>query len=873
MSDERTAADASAAQDEAQLFDALCEMTPEAQRAALARIASTDTALAARLGKLLAIDADYADHTARSVGAEALHEAMPEVPPHLSEIGAFRVLRRIGSGGMGVVFLAERRSGFAQQVAIKLMPAFAADAAGRARFAQERQILAQLRHPHICSILDGGETADGTPYLAMEYLRGESLCAWCARTGAGLRERIALMLQLCEAVQYAHRNLVVHRDIKDGNVLVDDAGHLKLLDFGIAKSLDAADLEQTAFHDRVFSPMTAAPEQLRGERVGVAVDVYALGALLHQLLCGFLPFEKPARDVTQLQRDILETVPPRMSDALRRAGDAGPVPERRLRGELDAIVAQCLRKDPAERYAEVGELARDLRAWSEGRPISISADDRLYRIGKFLRRHRLPATLAALTALSVLGALGLSLWQAAQLRTERDAAEAARERSERDRDRARAVAGFVRDTFEQADPAKAAQGGLLARDLIERGRRKLDGLRGEPDVQAELALLLAESYASMGLSGESQALLRDYDAPLRALAAVDAAQRWRTLRLALALRLELEADSARNQQDLTALERLAHTPMQHVEAAMLRERLHAKRSDYAAAVATLEGAWQRYGAQLSADDALRLRLRLGAALFNADRRDDALRLAQRIDAADLDQRDAALQIRALRFIARAYGGREDMAQAQAAAIQRWQDTAERLYGSDSLEAASAAIWRVGVTEDAPTQEQLIARAYAIQRQRLPPQTAGRAHAEYNVADFWLSLRDDPQRALPHLRQAVASGRSAYSRGHSDVRKFELRLARTLNRTGQHRETLAQLANPPLADNAYDAEQAGALHLALGEAALAVGDRALARRQVEAIQAQWRRLRTAAPLEQESALTALAVRIGDGRPSDSKTDER
>jgi serine/threonine-protein kinase len=302
---------------------------------------------------------------------------------------------------MGVVYLAERRSDFEQQVAIKVMPRFAIDAQSRERFAQERRILAQLRHPNICTIVDGGELADGTPWLAMEYVPGESLCAWCERNNSGLRERIALFLQLCDAVQYAHRNLVIHRDLKDSNVMIDAHGAVKLLDFGIAKSLAAmADSGHTAVQDLIFSPMTAAPEQLRGERATVAVDVYALGALLHQLLCGVLPFARPHRDPAELQRAILDTVPPRMSDTLQREraasepspGAAQPaVAMQALRGELDAIVAHCLRKDASERYAEVGDLARDLRAWLSGHPISISGNHMVHwrsRSGK--RRHCAP---------------------------------------------------------------------------------------------------------------------------------------------------------------------------------------------------------------------------------------------------------------------------------------------------------------------------------------------------------------------------------------------------------------------------------------------------------------------------------------------------
>jgi serine/threonine protein kinase len=448
--------------DEARLFESLCELEPEAQAQRLRALDQTHPALASRLRRLLSIDEAYGTHTARSVMTTEISGPVGDI----SDIGAFRLVHQIGRGGMGVVYLGERRSDFAQQVAIKIMPRFAIDAQSRERFAQERRILAQLRHPNICTIVDGGELADGTPWLAMEYVPGESLCAWCERNSSSLRERIALFLQLCDAVQYAHRNLVIHRDLKDSNVMIEQGGDeraaVKLLDFGIAKSLAAmADSGHTAVQDRFLSPMTAAPEQLRGERATVSVDVYALGALLHQLLCGVLPFARPQRDPIELQRAILDTVPPRMSDALQRErtatasspGTAQPVVAvQALRGELDAIVAHCLRKDASERYAEVGDLARDLRAWLSGHPISISGNHRLYRLRKFVRRNRVGVSFAALAVCSVLIALAVTLWQAAALRTERDAAQAARARSDIDRDRARAVAEFVRSTFEEADP-------------------------------------------------------------------------------------------------------------------------------------------------------------------------------------------------------------------------------------------------------------------------------------------------------------------------------------------------------------------------------------------------------------------------------------
>ncbi len=876
--------------DEAQLFETLCELEPEAQAQRLIELDRTHHGLSSRLRRLLAIDEAYGTHTARSVMATELPDPLGDI----SDIGAFRLVRQIGRGGMGVVYLAERRSGFEQQVAIKIMPRFAIDDASRERFAQERRILAQLRHPNICSILDGGELADGTPWLAMEYVPGESLCAWCARHRSDARERIALFLQLCDAVQYAHRNLVIHRDLKDSNVMIDERGAAKLLDFGIAKSLAAmADAGHTAAQDRFFSPMTAAPEQLRGERATVAVDVYALGALLHQLLCGVLPFERPQRDPTELQRAILDTVPPRMSDVLARERVAAstttgalPAPSigpQALRGELDAIVAHCLRKDASERYAEVGDLARDLRAWLSGHPISISSNDRLYRVGKFLRRNRVGAAVVALAAGSVLIALAITLWQASELRAQRDAAQQARARSESDRDRARAVASFMRGTFEQADPGNAAAGGLLARELIEQGKRRLGELDGQKDVQAEQALLLAEIDAGMGLLRESDATFRAHAPAIDALSAVDPDVRWRASLLRFSNRRELVADGPQLDAELAALKRLADTPEAHVQVARQEERLAVRRSQFGRAAEILEDAWRRHSAALDEPSKLRLRINLGEALLNADRADDARQLCGEIDRDALRGHDPALQILALALIVRELdarvrdesGGEEsgDEATRQAnrasliQAIGARQAAAERLYGSDSIQAASAYVWSVGIATDPQRQETLMQKAYAIQRAKLPPISSARARAEFVMAHYYLDLRDRPDQAEPHLAQAVATGRRVSSRAHADVVKFELQWARTLNALGRHRICLEQLAAPP--GNPEDIKDAGRLselHLELAKAAVALGQPAQARAEIAIVEALWRRLGKPLPSRPAEALRAVERSLaaaGDG----------
>ncbi len=863
--------------DEGRLFEELCELDPEARAQRLRTLDDAHPALAARLRRLLAIDEAYGAHTARSVLATELPDPLGDI----SDIGPFRLVRQIGRGGMGVVYLAERRNDFRQEVAIKILPRFATDDAGRERFAQERRILAQLRHPNICSILDGGELPDGTPWLAMEYVPGESLCVRCERRDIALGERIALFLQLCDAVQYAHRNLVIHRDLKDSNVLVDENGRVKLLDFGIAKSLASLPADgQTAAHDRFFSPLTASPEQVRGERATVATDVYALGALLHQLLCGFLPFEHPTRSPLDLQRAILDNVPPRMSDALQRAPDSDParraprprsIPPQALRGELDAIVAHCLRKAPSERYAEVGDLARDLRAWQSGHPISISQGDRLYRSRKFLRRHRLAVAFAVTTTVGVLGALAVTLWQASELRMQRDAAEAARRRSDIDRDRARAVAAFMRDTFEEADPTKTTRSSLLARELIERGAHRLEGLAGQHDIQADLALMLAESNAGMGLTRESEDILRAYAPAIDALAAEDPVIRWRAHSLRLANRIKLDIGSPLLDPSvdtaLDELQRNADSPETRSRVALLRSRLQARRSQFGAAARTLEAAWRNHGAALTPAQSLQFRVDLGNALLNANRPDDARRICEAIGGEKLDVYEPALQTLALRLIVRELRMRQDPGEALGEAIARWRNTTERLYGEDSLAAAKVYENMIDLTADPREQDALMEKAYNIQRRKLPAVSIERAYAEYNMGYFHLELRHRPDRAEPHLAAAVGIGHKVAGRGHADVITFEQTWAETLNALGRHRVCLEQLASPPSEpEDTSDAKRLSRLHLELAKAARALGRHDEARATIAAVRSLWQRLGRPLPDELGEAIRGIEATLPATAPA-------
>jgi len=352
----------------------------------------------------------------------------PPGPGPGSVIGAWRLVSRLGEGGMGAVWLAERAEGqFAQRGALKLIRTGLAFEEAIRRFRRERQILAALDHAHIARLLDGGSTPDGLPYLVMEYVEGDLLYANCAARPVPLEARLALFLDLCTAVHSAHQRLVVHRDLKPGNVMVTREGTVKLLDFGVAKifeseTADAESLLRTT--DLPFTPLYASPEQLRGEEVGTASDVYALGVLLYELLTGAHPYALRSMAASQVIRAVLDTEPVRpsavvlMTDDARKpeaaTGGAGgattgkaaallpPPPlddprllSRKLAGDLDTIVLKAIAKDPARRYSSSERLAADVTRFLGGRPIEARPDSWSYRTAKFARRNRVAVGAAA----------------------------------------------------------------------------------------------------------------------------------------------------------------------------------------------------------------------------------------------------------------------------------------------------------------------------------------------------------------------------------------------------------------------------------------------------------------------------------------------
>lgn len=432
-------------------------------------------------------------------------------------LGPFRVKTRIGRGGMGVVYRGEREDAdFTQTVAIKLIRrGFDFDEV-QARFLRERRILARLAHPGLARFIDGGVSADGRPWFALEFVAGESITRWCDRQRIGLRERIGLLVEVCAAVQYAHTQLVVHRDLKPGNILIDAAGHVRLLDFGIARLLDgdeeAAATAGTLGLSQAMTPAYAAPEQFIGAPVGVAADVYALGVLAYELLSGVLPAEFDPADAVAAREAVLNAAPQSLGAAILRTsrrplaaeGAAATDSSARLRarsitlsgyrrlvrGDLGRIVETALAKEPERRYATVAAFADDLQRWRQGLPVRATGNGLGYRMRRFVGRHRTAVAIAATLSLALLGTSVFALQRAQAAEQQRAAAMAELERSG-------AVREYLTLIFRTASEQSDSQS-LSAREVLQEGAAHLiEQFEAAPETGAVTALMLSELFLAM----------------------------------------------------------------------------------------------------------------------------------------------------------------------------------------------------------------------------------------------------------------------------------------------------------------------------------------------------------------------------------------
>jgi serine/threonine-protein kinase len=404
------------------IFDAALDLAPNDRAGYLAQACADDFELRHRVERLL----EAHDRPSEFLQAPAV-ELAPDLlfeTPGSSEAperaGPFRIVRELGAGGMGVVYLAERDGAeFQQRVALKLVRHLGRGDALRRRFSEERRILALLEHPGIARLIDGGLTTDGLPYFAMELVEGEPIDRYCEARHLSIDQRLALFDQVCEAVQYAHEHLVIHRDLKPSNILVSGDGQLKLLDFGIAKLLDplaASDAASTQTGFMALTPEYAAPEQIRGHAVSTATDTYALGVLLYVLLAGRRPYEVRGLAPAEIERIVCTVEPPRLSAV------AAENVRRSLRGDLDLIVTKAIHKDPARRYSSASAMRDDLRRYRTGLPVLARPDSTAYRFRKFVRRNRVAVTATAITATALVVSTVFSARQANVAAQERDTA-------------------------------------------------------------------------------------------------------------------------------------------------------------------------------------------------------------------------------------------------------------------------------------------------------------------------------------------------------------------------------------------------------------------------------------------------------------------
>ena len=506
------------------LFERAGELPPADRGAWLDQQCGDDVELRREIDRLL--DFDYEGETL----GDGISQAAAQVAAAGDEallgyrLGVYRVVEKIAAGGMGAVYLGERADGqFEQKVAIKLLSTGLVNQEARQRFLIERQILASLNHPCIAQLIDGGTTDSGIPYLVMEHIEGEPIDRYCDQRKLTPRDRLGLFQQVCDVVQFAHQNLVIHRDLKPGNILVTDEGMPKLLDFGIAKLLDpgaiGGNVVQTRQYARMLTPEYASPEQVRGDAVTVASDVYALGVLLYQLLTGRVPYRLTSGALQEIERVICETAPERPSTAITRtvggeistSDDRAITPEsiaerrqtpvsrlrRMLRGDLDNIVLMAMRKEPERRYQSVGQLSDDIDRYLSQLPVRARPDSWRYRTGKFVARNR--AGVAAATAVLIIS-VGLVGYYTQRLAGERD-------RARLEADKAAEVSEFLSSIFRFADPSEAGGENLSARELLDRGARRIDReLELQPEVQAAMMSAIGRSYLRLGVYTEAQEL-------------------------------------------------------------------------------------------------------------------------------------------------------------------------------------------------------------------------------------------------------------------------------------------------------------------------------------------------------------------------------
>src|SRR5436190_491876 len=495
-----------------ELFEAAADLDSSQRALLLEKECGDDEALRRDLETLLESDeltGDFIEEPASAIPRD-LFPDNGEEPVAGRKFGAYQLIREIGRGGLGAVYLAARADDeYRKEVAIKVIRRGLDTDDIIRRFRNERQILAQLDHPNIARLIDGGTTDDGLPYFVMEYVSGEPINAYCNAHALATAERLALFRKICAAVAYAHQNLVIHRDLKPSNILVTQSGEPKLLDFGIAKLLDAGDelFTQTIPALRVMTPEYASPEQVKGNKIMTTSDVYSLGVLLYELLAGQRPYRLKTRTPEEIARAITEQEPERPSTAVAK-GDGNSKLEIRnskfLKGDLDNIVLMAMRKEPARRYSSVGQFSEDIRRHLEGLPVLARKDTWNYRAGKFIKRNKIAIAGSTVVALALIGGLAAALWQANATRRERDVANAERLKAMRINEFLQEMLSFSNQSVYSVAPVAQTKNVTVNQMLDEIALRIEAELADQPEVRAQILRTIASAFASQGVYDKAE---------------------------------------------------------------------------------------------------------------------------------------------------------------------------------------------------------------------------------------------------------------------------------------------------------------------------------------------------------------------------------
>jgi serine/threonine-protein kinase len=805
------------------LFGLLIDMPTDDRLAFLSGQADIDESTRAQLLQLLRDDEAVAAHTAKR--AHVPVDTRTSAPRDWvgRRIGSFEVERVLGSGGMGCVLFARRiDGGVTQNVAIKVMHDWRADADGRARFRLEGQVLALLRHPHIATLYAVDELSDGTPYIVMEYVDGMPLRDFLSQRTSTLKQRLALFLRICDAVAYAHRNLVVHRDLKPGNVLVDHDGNPKLLDFGIAKPLvdrlGDVDVERTGTTQHYFSLRNAAPEQLRGEKITVGCDVYGLGTLLYEMLCGLTAHALDGLSPVAAQQYVLHETPAAPS----RLVDVEHA--RFLRGDLDSIVLRALRKNPDDRYLSVDAFAADLRRHLSGHPVEARRGSLRYRAGRFLARHRRAAIAAGAFLALLLVAATIVAYQYSSIRSERR--------------RSAGVTDVIIGAIESIDPNATSGKEITAREVFEQVRvaALADSVHDER-TRARIAATLARIYLRLGLPSEALAILEKVDA---AAAGDDLADMERTrARAALA-----SDDTVAAEKSITTIHAAARSPADRAEADLLRAQLLVAQFKDAQALPVLR-ALVAAGSAATPTIRHEATLDLTEALLYLGHREEARDVVQELlrdDRAQFPQGHPSLlstMSKAMRVAS--YMGRGDE---MIAIAEEALPLAAKLYGEHSVAYADTLMkYAEALTahqRDADARR-AAERALAIHEGVFGQESSAAATGHFALANIIDAT--DPAAAQIHYRAAADIGAKVLPDRSSGLYYFRLLLAYSYVNSGDYREASARLrevtamrsAHPHLAG--ADLDLLGGLIGAIAEAGSQPGEATLAR--MEAVLAEAR----------------------------------